>query len=661
MKKNMILMSILAAALLAGCSDNDDKAAIADGTLGCSVNASGAEFVTVWNNGAWKQKEECKGSCNDGVCLSTESVCSGNASECVADITDLSGTKSLLRTCSNGEYRYTNCALLGNKVCGASGDSVACIDNAGAASKDCVDGLYRCNLAGDREYCSDGKWAKTACPQDQVCSAGECVAKPLVCNEGKKVCDGLVPKVCQNNELVAKPSCDEAKEACVDGECVALPKAGDSCLLPNGSVFQSSCSNGTLYECYLKDVNKGYTVQTDKCDDNSKGTVCLNLSSGAVCAHKNDSTLMKEVGACTAEGDVSFLECYKHTNNRVYLFAIQCVEADGVLYGKEITPESVCDGNTRISCDSQTGAKVEESCIECNYSSRFEQAQCVTENGGGSNSGGGGNNGGGGNGGGGNGGGGNGGPTCALYLCPDTPIQGGGTAGDACTSKGYDSPLCDGKGSVYCANRNAAEDSTCQGGETAYTFPKNDGSTQTQCVLVGDDASCLTGGGGGNGGGGNGGATCDIWNCGLSNSAYLEDCKGYGYDSAVCFIDDKDGKMYYDCLNRQSAQDASCASGKTAWEQDGETFCLIAGEDQACLTGGDGGATDDDTAYECSSEKLSTGETLLDACKSKYPDQDMLGVLCAECSSSWICVDDESALTLIGTSLSAALGRDFCD
>lgn len=518
---------------------------------------------------------------------------------------------------------------------------------------------------------------------------------------------------------------------------------------------------------------------------------------------------MKKVGPCTAEGEVLFVECDKDAHG-VDLYAIQCVEADGVLYGNVITPESVCDGNTRISCDSQTGAKVEESCIECNYSSRFEEAQCVTENGGGNN--GGGNNGGGGNGGGSNGGGGDdtlydcsaelydnngttlaqycsnkdsaysvavcakcndqnfwcqtsseavgqsaasvgidakcsggngngggnggggatcdywncglsdsealedcggdgydsalcyiddedgemyynclnrktaqdascdagktawefdgktycilvgedeacldssggGGATCTIYLCPDTPVEGGGTAEAVCQNQGYDSVVCDSSG-AYCANRSEDEDSTCQDGEKAYTYPMEGGTTKTYCEIVGEDASCL---------GGGGGATCDVWNCGLSNSAYLEDCKGYGYDSAVCFIDDKDGKMYYDCLNRQSAQDASCASGKTAWEQDGETFCLIAGEDQACLTGGDGGATDDDTAYECSSEKLSTGETLLEACKSKYPDQDMLGVLCAECSSSWICVDDEIALTLIGTSLSAALGRDFCD
>ena len=547
MKKNMILMSILAAALLAGCSDNDDKAAIADGTLGCSVNASGAEFVTVWNNGAWKQKEECKGSCNDGVCLSTESVCSGNASECVADITDLSGTKSLLRTCSNGEYRYTNCALLGNKVCGASGDSVACIDNAGAASKDCVDGLYRCNLVGDREYCSDGKWAKTACPQDQVCSAGECVAKPLVCNEGKKVCDGLVPKVCQNNELIAKPSCDEATQACVDGECVALPKEGDSCLLPNGSVFQSSCSNGTLYECYLKDVNKGYTVQTDKCDDNSKGTVCLNLSSGAVCAHKNDSTLMKEVGACTAEGDVSFLECYKHTNNRVYLFAIQCVEADGVLYGKEITPESVCDGNTRISCDSQTGAKVEESCIECNYSSRFEQAQCVTENGGGSNSGGGGNNGGGGNGGGGNGGGngggGNGGGDDTLYDCSDESMNATTTLSKYCVSK-YGSD----KSVAICAECNnerfwcvTSEDASKAVGESAAS--------------VGIDAEC--------GGGGTNATwvTCDDTCVLTDNTTKCADACKTQQNSDACSWNTKTGSVV--CFNAVDCDAYGCVTEGT--------------------------------------------------------------------------------------------------
>ena len=58
MKKNLILMSILAAALLSGCNDNDKKDTIADGTLSCSVKADGGEIVIVYDNGSWKQKEE---------------------------------------------------------------------------------------------------------------------------------------------------------------------------------------------------------------------------------------------------------------------------------------------------------------------------------------------------------------------------------------------------------------------------------------------------------------------------------------------------------------------------------------------------------------------------------------------------------------------------
>ena len=53
-------MSILAAALLSGCNDNDKKDTIADGTLSCSVKADGGEIVIVYDNGSWKQKEECK-------------------------------------------------------------------------------------------------------------------------------------------------------------------------------------------------------------------------------------------------------------------------------------------------------------------------------------------------------------------------------------------------------------------------------------------------------------------------------------------------------------------------------------------------------------------------------------------------------------------------
>jgi hypothetical protein len=106
MKKNMILMSILAAALLAGCNDNDDDA-IADGTLSCSVNASGQEFVIVRENGSWKQKEECKGSCNDGACLSTHLTCTSSESKCVKDALDLGDDSSIVEKANfQGELSF---------------------------------------------------------------------------------------------------------------------------------------------------------------------------------------------------------------------------------------------------------------------------------------------------------------------------------------------------------------------------------------------------------------------------------------------------------------------------------------------------------------------------------------------------------------------------
>lgn len=483
MSKNIILMSILATALLAACSDNDDKAAITDGTLGCSVDASGVEFVAVWKDGAWQKKEECTGSCSDGACLSTQWTCSGDASECVKDATD-GDNASLLRTCANGEYRYTNCSLLGDKICGTdSVGNAACIDKPNMGANACIDGLYRCNLDGVREYCSNGAWATNACPSDKVCSAGACIEPPHVCNDNQRVCDGNVARTCQNNAWTDE-ICDEATQACVAGECVALPKEGDSCILSNGGVLTSTCSNGTLYECGLGYTDQssgeiGYLVFTQACDDAKNGTVCLNLSSGAVCAYKNDSPLMKEVGACTAEGEVSFVECYKDEYGYVDLYATKCVQADGVLYAEVITPASICEGNTRISCDSQTGAVIEESCIDCYYSGAYEEAQCMRDtasdgNNAGSNNGGG------------NSGGGDGAVSCpasGYKVCDSTcNLQSGGTCIDYCQAQGSNI-CCMDDTSVYCSDPSQTSYMSCD--EVDVEFAEDGG-----CVVDEEGTKC---------------------------------------------------------------------------------------------------------------------------------------------------------------------------
>jgi len=473
-------MSILAAALLAGCNDNDDDA-IADGTLSCSVNASGQEFVIVRENGSWKQKEECKGSCNDGACLSTHLTCTSSESKCVKDALDLGDDSSIVETCSNGEIRHTNCALLG-KVCGRNDvtNSVGCVDNASAADRDCVDGSYRCNLDGKRQFCTGGKWKDNNCAADKVCSAGECVNQPKVCNEGEKVCDGIVARTCKNNAWIDQ-TCDEATQACVNGACITLPKKGDSC-----GDFIASCSNGSLYSCGIASTSSstglGYAVYVDACDDSAKGKVCLNLSTGADCVWKNDSAAMKEVGPCKNAGDIFFAGCDGN-----YMDAVKCIEKDGVLYGQLTDPDSICEGNTRISCSQ--GQVIEESCIACNYSNAYEQAQCVTENGG-NNSG---NNGGSSSGG--NGGSSSSGATCDVFECSQYKDQTTGkTLEEMCALDGHNTALCgynsDGKLGYMCAT-NASE--ACDSG-SAYKTDNQDGSSSIVCLVVGEDASCLGGG-----------------------------------------------------------------------------------------------------------------------------------------------------------------------
>ncbi|MBQ4360958.1 MAG: hypothetical protein II767_11970 [Proteobacteria bacterium] len=480
MKKNLILMSILAAALLSGCNDNDKKDTIADGTLSCSVKADGGEIVIVYDNGSWKQKEECKGSCHDGSCLSTREACSDSKIDCISDVLDADGKKSILRACSDGEYRYTNCALLDNKICSASGSSASCVDDPDNADRVCVDGTYRCNLSGSREYCSSGKWTASACSADTVCSAGECVAKPHVCNEGQKVCDGIVSRTCVNNAWVDQ-TCNEASQACVSGECVPLPKMWDAC-----GDFKSTCSNGNLYKCVLTQNSAGkigYFVLKAECEVDAtesweEGLACVNFSTGSDCVYKNDAPYLRDHGgACEYEGQVIFHDCtYDEDYREYFLSAAKCVEKDGEIYAAIINPDKVCDGNDRVSCNPKTGDIIRESCTSCHFSAAYEEAQCVNENGGNNNGGNGGN------------GGGNSSDSCDYWNCgpEDEEIL------DDCKADGYDSALCfyESDGLYYtCMNREASKDSSCSAGEVAYSQ-----NGKVECLVVGDDEACLEGG-----------------------------------------------------------------------------------------------------------------------------------------------------------------------
>ena len=530
MKKNMILMSILAAALLAGCNDKDEDI-IADGTLSCSVDAD-KEFVVIREDGIWKQKEACEGSCHDGACLSTHLTCSNTEATCVKDALDIGETSSLIKTCSNGEIKYTNCALSG-KICGVNETTgnVACIDDPSVSDRDCVDGTYRCNIDGKRQFCSAGRWKDNGCASDKVCSAGECVDKPRVCYEKDKVCDGIVARTCSNNTWIDQ-TCDEATQACVNGECVSLPKEGDSC-----GDFKASCSNGNLYSCGFASTSSstgiGYAVYIDECDDPANGTVCLNLSTGADCVWKNDSAAMKEVGPCKNAGDVFFAGC-----DGDYMDAVKCVEKDGVLYGQLTYPESICEGNTRISC--ANNQIVEESCIACNYSSAYEQAQCVTENGG-NNAG---NNGGGSSSGGngGNGGSSSSGATCHMYDCSAEYLE-------LCTEtfgNVVEIALCD-SDRPYCMITNSDACDAGSGYNQLYIDDSdNPATSESYCLVVGDDASCL-GGGSSSGGSSEG----EYYECGdLSNGsqtlAQICNASKPG-SSAVCI--DIQGGTYYECTN----------------------------------------------------------------------------------------------------------------
>ena len=79
------------------------------------------------------------------------------------------------------------------------------------------------------------------------------------------------------------------------------------------------------------------------------------------------------------------------------------------------------------------------------------------------------------------------GATCDLYDCTSQVDI------SQCPA-GMDVALCDSEGG-YCAKRHASEDSKCTDGAVAYDFVMDDaGNIDVDCVVVGENASCLSGG-----------------------------------------------------------------------------------------------------------------------------------------------------------------------
>jgi hypothetical protein len=130
----------------AACDDDPD----CGGDLICSLNSC----------------VECT-STNTAACGATTPVCLEN--ECVACMppsTRCSGTQP--QSC-NASGAWTN----NGAAC--SGDTPECV---GGACR-CTAGAQRCNL-DQPEICSSGSWVANgdACPMEQVCMDGACVAAP---------------------------------------------------------------------------------------------------------------------------------------------------------------------------------------------------------------------------------------------------------------------------------------------------------------------------------------------------------------------------------------------------------------------------------------------------------------------------------------------------
>ena len=448
-----------------------------------------------------------------------------------------------------------------------------------------------CNTSTFEPFCAQDNTVAMTCPggsvyakecsADKACKNGECVDKntvPVCPVDGYEVCDDACT-------MVSGGTCFDFCKGKTGSNFCCTDDRNVYCKDPNGPL------DDTLWDCSSEKLKNGQTV-SEYCNESRPGSTvglcadcsdyfyCLTPEQAADAVDKSGSEVFgKDI--CADEDDDTFYDCSDETLKGGTTLSAACeAEEPGhsvALCASCNTEDFWCyedDSNVGKSASEITGMDV------CKGTSA----------------------------------------TCDLYDCSDDYLS-------ECPS-GSDAALCD-KDYFYCRTRKASEDASCDEGKTAYEFTDDSGAKEVECILVGEDISCL-------GGSEPSYKTCDQIDvefaaqggCALQNG---QTCKEYCADkgSDICYVNTSNYQIVcedpyagscdlYDCtanvdmsqcpagLNvalceagggycakRNEAADSTCKDGAVAYDfqvdaaGNTEVDCVIVGADASCLNGSD--------------------------------------------------------------------------
>ena len=400
---------IAAIVALSGCAEGSDDTSstipgltnCTNGTKTCGSNSA----YQVCTDGVWGSLIPCDDgeTCANGVCSDGTAACVENERQCT--------TASAYKICVSGNWssniecganqicRSGNCVddksqssgvscLIGFKGCSSDGRLQVCGDDGYLVTKDCPSGLTcangecidpnasenkcdpseaaTCSNANTRKYCNaNGAYVTEPCANG--CTNGECTSVSIQdpeCSGSEAVCADNKPlKTCSNGKYVTS-DCPSGL-TCANGECIdpnatsPLPNVGDSCDV--GS-FKNVCTHDTLYYC------KSSTNTITSSDCSGSTVTCAEMTDGDDCVYQTDQ--------CQNEGDLLFFSSGDCDNGILYY--ISCEKGtNGTLYGVLNVAYSVCDGNYRIYCASDSDKDSSyESCASCTYNASSYSATC---------------------------------------------------------------------------------------------------------------------------------------------------------------------------------------------------------------------------------------------------------------------------------------------
>ncbi len=646
-----------------GCENNACKpstGSCTDGAKQCNGNN-----LEVCENSAWKVSETCANGCENNACKEAPSVdvcdyydCTSKyGSECMKQfkvstaVCDAESAYCLNRNtagdsqCSDGETSWSTSD--GKSYCLLVGKDDSCLQEADpytdCGAEDCSgNGSYTCSDICTEEnpaslaYCFeyDGEMyvgCGLSCAKEgdktQLCSVdnkGVSYTYPAVCTKvGSKLIfvDAAEAstdyKDCSGACNAEGTDCaGGTTPACTNGATQCSGNFVQTCVSGNWQNAATACTNGC--------ENGACKPDTGACTDNAKQ---CNGNVLQVCTNKqwkNSETCANgcENGACKeAPITVDWCDYYDCTS----MYGSKCKSERGTdnaicdpesLYclNRNASGDSQCsDGQTSWSTsDGKTYCLLvgsDEACLDVAWDCSAETLQsggtvadaCKADNasflasctayGYGC------------------------GPACSTIgstgtVCNDFGSQGIYTHPAVCTQVGDNKILVDSSTSMNdyteCANGcNAAGTGCASGGQTCTNGAKQCKGDYVQTCVSGswqDAASaCPNGCEAGVCKDNDKLEACQLYDC---SSTYGSGCEAG--QSALCYSGS------YFCLVRESSKDSTCGSGKTAWSEDGEVYCLAVGTDPACLN----------VNYYCGNESCGSGKTCGDLCKEENPSFD---------------------------------------